>query len=247
MTALSDWHSASDAEIAGAAAAGDRVAFAEIYDRYADRLHDFCIGMLRDREAAADCVQDTFVKAAQSLPRLREPDRLKSWLYTIARRQAIDLINARRREEPTDDVPKCPVLNQISPSWRPAALAELIGAACGGLTDRDRTVLELAYRHGLEGQELADALDVSHANAKKLVQRLRDTIERSLGALLVSRRCRDNASECPDLAAILDGWDGQFSVLMRKRIARHIESCPACDEERQRLVTPAALLGATPV
>ncbi len=61
-------------------------------------------------------------------------------------------------------------------------------------------MLELAYRHGLEGQELADALDVSHANAKKLVQRLRDTIERSLGALLVSRRCRDNIYKCPDLA-----------------------------------------------
>jgi hypothetical protein len=38
MTALPDWHSASDAELACAAAAGDRGAFAGIYDRYADRL-----------------------------------------------------------------------------------------------------------------------------------------------------------------------------------------------------------------
>jgi RNA polymerase sigma factor (sigma-70 family) len=247
MTALTDWHNASDAELACAAAAGDRGAFAGIYDRYADRLHDFCIGMLRDRDAAADCVQDTFVKAAQSLPQLREPDRLKSWLYTIARRRAVDLINARRREQPTDDVPEMP---STEPDFAVMAarneLADLIGTACGGLTDRDRTVLELAYRHGLEGQELADALDVSHANAKKLVQRLRDTIERSLGAVLVSRRWRDNVYRCPDLAAILDGWDGQFTVLMRKRIARHIESCPACDEERRRLVSPAALLGAAP-
>ena len=49
MTALPDWDIASDADLAGAAAAGDRAAFAGIYDRYADRLHDFCIGMLRDR------------------------------------------------------------------------------------------------------------------------------------------------------------------------------------------------------
>jgi hypothetical protein len=33
---------------------------------------------------------------------------------------------------------------------------------------------------------------------------------------------------------------------MRKRIARHIESCPKCNDERHRLVTPAALLGAAP-
>ncbi len=50
-----------------AAATGDRTALAAIYDRYADRLYDFCLGMLRDREAAADCVQDVFVTAATKL------------------------------------------------------------------------------------------------------------------------------------------------------------------------------------
>jgi hypothetical protein len=34
---------------------------------------------------------------------------------------------------------------------------------------------------------------------------------------------------------------------MRKRISRHIESCPACDEDRRRLVNPVALLGSVPV
>jgi hypothetical protein len=90
------------------------------------------------------------------------------------------------------------------------------------------------------------ALDVSHASAKKMMQRLRETIEKSLGALLVSRRAVDNPNNCPDLDEILTGWDGEFTVLMRKRIARHIESCPVCDEERRRMVTPAALLGASP-
>jgi hypothetical protein len=105
----------------------------------------------------------------------------------------------------------------------------------------------LAYRHGLDGPELAEALGVSHASAKKLTQRLRETIERSLGALLVSRRVQNNTFGCAELAAILDGWDGKFTVLMRKRIARHIASCPTCDEERRRLVNPVALLGAAPV
>jgi hypothetical protein len=90
-------------------------------------------------------------------------------------------------------------------------------------------------------------MGVSHASAKKMAQRLRETIERSLGALLVSRRVRNNTFGCAELAVILDGWDGKFTVLMRKRVARHIESCPACDQERRRLVNPAALLGAAPV
>ncbi len=54
MTAVPSWDivGPTDAELARAAAAGDRGAFAEIYDRYADRLHDFCVGMLRDRDGS---------------------------------------------------------------------------------------------------------------------------------------------------------------------------------------------------
>jgi RNA polymerase sigma factor (sigma-70 family) len=248
MTALPDWDIVSDADLVSAAATGDRRAFAGIYDRYADRLHDFCAGMLRDRDAAADCVQDTFCAAADRLSQLREADKLRPWLYAIARNECLRCIRARGRERVYDEVPEAESA-EPGPDTLAARteLADLIAEAAGGLSDRDRSVLELAYRHGLDGPELADALGVSAASAKKMTQRLRETIERSLGALLVSRRVRSNPSACPELGAILDGWDGEFTVLMRKRIARHIESCPNCDEERRRAVSPAALLGAVPV
>jgi len=126
-------------------------------------------------------------------------------------------------------------------------LADLIAQAAGGLSDRNRTVLELAYRHGLDGPELANALEVSPGTANRMVSRLRATIETSLGALLVARRAQHAAKRCTELAAILAGWDGRFSVLMRKRISRHIESCPTCEDERRRLVNPVALLGGAPV
>jgi RNA polymerase sigma factor (sigma-70 family) len=248
MTALPDWHMVSDSELACAAAAGDRGAFGAIYDRYADRLHDFCIGMVRDRDAAADCVQEVFCTVADRLSQLKDADKLRPWLYAIARNEALRHIRQRGRERVFDQVPEA-VSAEPGPDTLAARteLADLIAEAAGGLSDRDRAVLELAYRHGLDGPELAEALGVSHASAKKMTQRLRETIERSLGALLVSRRVRTNAFGCAELAAILDGWDGKFSVLMRKRIARHIESCPTCDQERRRLVNPVALLGTAPV
>jgi RNA polymerase sigma factor (sigma-70 family) len=251
MTAVPNWDivgpSGTDAELARASAAGDRSAFAEIYDRYADRLHDFCIGMLRDRDGAADCVQDVFCIAATRLPQLRDPDRLRPWLYSIARNEALRRIRERRRETPSDELPEA-VSHDPGPDTLAARaeLADLIADAAGGLSDRDRTVLELAFRHGLDGPELADALGVSATNANTLVHRLRGTIERSLGALLVSRRVRSTGG-CPELAAILEDWDGHFNVLMRKRVSRHIESCDVCEEERRRLVSPVALLGAAPV
>ena len=248
MTALPDWDIASDAELAGAAVAGDRAAFARIYDRYADRLYDFCVGMVRDGEAAADCVQEVFCTAAVQLTTLRDPDKLRPWLYAIARNEALRCIRLRRRESASDELPEAQS-SEAGPDTLAARseLADLIAEAAGGLSDRDRSVLELSYRHGLDGAELAEALGVSSSSATKLVQRLRKTIERSLGALLVARGAQRSPRGCPELGAILANWDGHFSVLMRKRIAHHIDSCPTCEQNRRDLVNPKALLGVVPI
>lgn len=249
-TAVSHWDVVdpdSDADLAQAAAAGDKRAFGEIYDRYADRLHDFCAGMLADRDGAADCVQDVFCIAATALPKLRDADRLRPWLYSIARNEALRRMRQRRRESPADELPEAEC-GEPGPETLAARLelGDLIADAAGGLSDRDRAVLELAFRHGLNGPDLAEALGVSPSNANTIVHRLRNTIERSLGALLVARKVR-KTGECQELTLILNDWDGHFNVLLRKRISRHIESCHICDNERRRLVTPAALLGVAPV
>ena len=247
MTVQIDWNVSGDAELVGAAVAGDRAAFAGIYDRYADRLYDFCLGMVGNNDAA-DCVQETFCMAAVDLPNLRDAHKLRPWLYAIARHQALRVLRARRRETVSDDLPDEPSIDS-GPDALAAhdELAGLIAVAEDGISDRDREVLNLAYRHGLSGPELAQALGVSNDSAKKQVQRLRNTLERSLGALLVARQAKAGQNRCPELAAILAGWDGQFTILLRKRISRHIEACGNCSADRGRLVNPAALLGTSAV
>jgi RNA polymerase sigma factor (sigma-70 family) len=251
MTAEPNWDTVdarTDAELVCGSMAGDKSAFAQIYDRYADRLYDFCVGMLRDYDGAADCVQETFCVAATRLHQLREPDKLRPWLYSVARNEALRRLRERRRETPAEELPEVPS-DDAGPDTLSARteLADLIAEVAGGLSDRDRALLDLTFRHGMDGSELADALGVSHTNANTMVHRLRRTIERSLGALLVSRRAANTPGACAELREILAGWDGTFTVLMRKRVSRHIESCRTCDEERRRLVSPAALLGAAPV
>ena len=232
----------SDAELATAAATGDRVALGAIYHRYADRLHDYCVGLVRDHHTAADCVHDVFCIAASDIHKLREPEKLRPWLYSIARHAALRTLHEQRREPAFDEVPDTVALGP-GPFTLTAQneLAQLISAAASGLSDRDRDVLELAYRQGLAGPELARTLGVSHDCAKKLLQRLRQTFERSLGALMVARHAAQHG--CPQLAVTLSGWNDQFTVLTRKRVARHIESCPACDDYRRSLVSSVATIG----
>jgi hypothetical protein len=123
-------------------------------------------------------------------------------------------------------------------------LRDLVRAAIAGLNPGEREVIELNLRHDLEGADLADALGIPLNQAYALSSRARGQLERSLGALLVARTGREY---CPDLAGLLAGWNGQLTVLLRKRVNRHIERCDVCGERKRRELSPAMLLSALPI
>ena len=70
----------------------------EAYDKYADPLYKYCLASLGEPAEAADVVQDTFVIAAARLADLREPDRLRAWLYAVARNECQRLARPGRPE-----------------------------------------------------------------------------------------------------------------------------------------------------
>ncbi len=240
----------TDSALVAAHLGGDRAALGAIYDRYADRLFDTAVAMLRDRDEAADAVQEVFLVAASKLGQLRDPDRLKAWLFAVLRHEVYRRSRHRRRSRPTDfSLPGVAEMEAPSDPRAEAAeverveLAELVRAAAAGLDERDQLVMELSLRQDLSGADLAAAVGVTTSQAHVLVHRMRDRLSRSLGAVTVARMGRE---DCDELAGILEGWDGTFSVLIRKRVARHVERCEVCDETRSRF-SAAALFGAAPV
>src|SRR5215470_17479839 len=98
-----------DAELAWCAVTGDRAAWSEIYDRYADGLHDYCYSILRDRQEAADALHEAFLTAATKIGQLRDPERLRPWLYAICRAQALAMVQPRPRELLRETDPAQPV------------------------------------------------------------------------------------------------------------------------------------------
>ena len=236
----------SDADLAVAAADGDRRAFAEIYDRYADRLHDFGIGMLRDRDSAADCVQDAFCIASTSAE------------WPSGARQAASLAVLHRSQRSPQETPPASAasgrLMRCPMSYRTMRARTRWLTAWSSPTSfpKPQADFPIAIRPCWSWLTARGWTDPSSrwpsASLRRTPTRwsavLRETIERSLGALLVARRIQSDPGSCPELATVLHGWDGKFNILMRKRIARHIESCDACEDLRSRSVNPAALLAA---
>jgi RNA polymerase sigma factor (sigma-70 family) len=243
--------STSDAALVERSLSGDRDAMAAIYDRHADRIYTMCMHMLGDPDEAADVSAQVFLVALQRLHQLRDPEKLRSWLYAITRHEIYRRSKDRSRvqpvagvqdmaalvADPTDLEAPAPDATAETGAADPRQLAELVQSAAGGLEDRDRMVLELNVAQGLEGQELADALGVGLDNAYQMTHRMRERLERSAGALLVVSAGR---SQCGDLEAVATKWDGTYDVLWRKRFARHVDRCDRCQRMRSRL--PKAVL-----
>ncbi len=228
------------------ALAGDQAAFASLYNRYFNRIYDFLARMLRDPSEAADVTQETFIQAMTNLKSLKKPEGFKSWLFTIARNQALNRLERGKRvvampttitdegEELTLDLvdedrqadPSLPVLDQ--------ELASLVWEAAQGLDEKSYAILDLHVRQGLDSGELAEALGVTKGNAYTMLSRVKDRFEESLAVLIVSRRGRQ---ECETLQTMVANVT-RFTAEVRDRVGKHIKACEICSETRRKVIVP---------
>jgi RNA polymerase sigma factor (sigma-70 family) len=233
-----------DSEVVASIVAGDPHGLAMAYDRYADSLFKYCRTLLSDPADAADAAADTFVIAATRLDGLRAPERLRAWLYAVARNECLRILRAKKGTSALDEAPDVTDHTvDVSEHAERAELRTLFEHAAAGLNPGEREVIELQLRQGLEAGEVATVLGVSRNHAHALLSRARGQLETCLAVLLVGRAGRD---ECDELGSLLAGWDGRLTVLLRKRVHRHIEHCVTCTARRAAELRPAMLLDLSP-
>ncbi|MFG1777098.1 sigma-70 family RNA polymerase sigma factor [Micromonospora sp. NPDC049048] len=231
-----------DSTLVEALRRGERAGLEGMYRRYADRLYTYARAMLREPDAAADAVHDAFLTARQRIGQLREPDRLRSWLYAIVRTECLRQLRERSRSLPIEEAGE-QVADVADPGTGVNAeqVRDLVHHAVAALNPGDREVVHLAIRHDLSSADIGAALGVPANHAHARLSRARSQLERALGALLVART---GARDCPALAGLIDGWQGRLTPTLRKRVSRHIESCAVCGLLRREQLSPAALLSA---
>lgn len=184
-----------------AAAGGDRAAFAAIYDRNGDRPP-----RLQRRDAARPrCggrLRPGHLRYGRNkIGHLREPARLRSWLYAIARSECMAKLALRHREHLTGELPDIPGDDaDMATLVARTGLRDLIESAgwapptatwrCWNWpTGRVSTARNSLTRSGRQPR-----------NANTMEERMRETIGRSLAALLVCRRVKADPGRCSALA-----------------------------------------------
>jgi RNA polymerase sigma factor (sigma-70 family) len=232
-----------DSDLVTSIVAGDPDGLAAAYDKYAADLYCYCRTLLREPDDAADVVQETFLIATSKLAGLRDPARLRPWLFAVARNECLHRLRARRQSASLQDAPELADDSaDVGADAERAETVALVRAAIGGLNESERdAVTQLS--HGLEVSEVADVLGVSRNHAHALFSRAREQLEASVAVLLVGRSGR---RDCAVLDGLLADWDGRLTARLRRRVGRHIDQCRVCSDRRRQELAPSLLYGLSP-
>jgi len=210
-----DW-SKTEGEIVAELQAGSEAAFDWLVTHYHGLVYGLVYGMLGDTGDAADATQEVFLKAFRGIRRFRGGSSLKTWLYRIAVREALNQRRwwwRHRRPEvsleaemelrgPAGEIEA----GEGSPFDRMAAseVREVVQRALDAVPEVFRTAVILRDLEGLSYEEVAEVLDVSAGTVKSRILRGRRALREVLTPMLngsAGRESPDQVAPTPSAAA----------------------------------------------
>lgn len=163
---------------------GEMEAFEQLMRAHEDRVFAVCLRMLRDREAALDATQETFVTVFRKADRFAGRSAFGTWLYRVAVNTCYD--HARRsRRHLAEPLPEGndPADAAAGDAFASIELRPDLEAALAALPADFRAAVVLADVEGLGLQTVADALGVPVGTVKSRVFRGRRLLAEALGNL----------------------------------------------------------------
>ncbi|GGV00892.1 hypothetical protein GCM10010182_17870 [Actinomadura cremea] len=221
--------------------AGDVIALTEVYDAYASFLFDYCHGLLRDRVEAAGALRNCVIAAREHADRLTEPERLRGWLYSIARKECM-----RRRESPNrhtgQEAPEADDGLSAEQLARREERRMLAHSALAALSGRQREAIDLQVRHELDEVDLCGILGVPLEDVYPLVDQARRDLGAGVRAALIAQ---DHLRDCPEAGALADSWP--LPPQAAGALVRHVAECQVCGSREVPVPPPDRLLAVLPI
>lgn len=177
------WRVAPDERLMEAVAAGSERAFEELYRRYARRLQGFFLLRTADGAAAADFVQELFMRLWTARASYRAGRPVAPWLFTLAynllrndlRHRAVEAAwaeEAQHEAEPAEET--APV------GLDDAELDRAVARAVAGLPEAERTLFALRYEEGFALADVARIMGLPLGTVKSRLHRLTNVLRKKL-------------------------------------------------------------------
>jgi RNA polymerase sigma factor (sigma-70 family) len=155
----------------------DAERFGVLYDRYAAKVFQKCMGMTRDRDLAKDLAHDIFLKAFLNLPKFDHRSRFGTWLYSITYNYCLDHLRKaqRQRNNNLDDRLEESLEHADTSEAELLSLrAEHLESAIALIDPDDRALLLMKYQDDLSIKDIMEILAVGESAVKMRILRARE-------------------------------------------------------------------------
>ena len=169
--------------IAGAGGAPDSAAEAELYRRLAPRVRLYGLRHLRDRQAAADLVQQVLLMTLERLRagEIREPQKIASFVLGSCRMTVLEMRRGTRRREALLET--WGDMAEAFEAPEPLALdPDRLAGCLEALSERDRSVVVLTFFADKQAEEVGAELAISGGNVRVIRHRALARLRECMGA-----------------------------------------------------------------
>jgi RNA polymerase sigma-70 factor (ECF subfamily) len=143
-----------------------------VYQEFSQGIFSYCLKILADRQLAEDVVQETFLKVQQHAQSIQRNQSFKSWIFRIARNEALMQFRKRRSNGQVNDES---VWNEETPYQQFVAMerSEIVNRLVDSLKHEYREVLVLLIYEGMSYAEIASITGATESSVKSRVFRAR--------------------------------------------------------------------------
>lgn len=163
-----------------------------VYVTYSGPIHSYAFRLLGSQEDADDITQEVFIRVHDRLDQLRDPARLRPWLYRIATNLCMDMLRRRTRTRRIFGIPVSIDGGSEGEDTAPHEVAHPASAAAfDGVAERDHivralrrmppkyaTCLVLHSAQGMSYREIAEVMGITPGAAAVRLARARDMFGR---------------------------------------------------------------------
>ncbi|ACU05049.1 RNA polymerase sigma factor [Pedobacter heparinus] len=181
---MTTYCSYTDAELTTLLKDGDRVAYAEIYERYKNLLYINAFKKTGNSDDAQDIIQEVFIMLWAKHKKLVINKNLASFLYTCIHHKVLDLFTHQKIDERHVTKLKDFLLltsNNTDYNIREKQLALIIEREIAALPEKMREVFVLSRYEGLSQKEIALTMNISEETVKSQVKNALKILRTKLG------------------------------------------------------------------
>ena len=160
------------------ARAGEETAFRWMVETFSQQMAQVCFVVCGDSDVAEEAVASAWPVIWKKLGSLRDPDRLRPWLMSVAANEARHLTRARRRRA-VREIAVAEVAQATGHGRREEEID--LANALARLAPDDRALLALRYVAGFDSSELARVTGISPSGTRARLARLLDRMRKELG------------------------------------------------------------------